>query len=337
MPVPRRFLRAVVVLLIGGLALLLLPAVALAQSPPGIPTGVRVTAGDASAVVSWVEPASDGGETISSYTVTTSGGVTATVPGVARSATVTGLTNGLEYRFTVTASNRAGAGHASAVSYTVTPTPVKVSAPGKPLIDEHFATSASNFAPVAGGSWDVASGRYVLSAPADGGESVANANLSMDNTLVTGDFVLTVSAATTPTDSPFNDFSIVFDYQDPSNYYFASFSEGNDAHTSGIFKVAQGTRTELADIATTIVAGTMHPIRIEREGETIRVYRAADQMASASDSTFTSGKVGLGSRNDGGTFDDLVVTGPPPVAPAREAPKGFLARLWDRVTSLFSG
>ena len=71
--------------------------------------------------MSWVAP-DDGGATISGYTVTASpGGATTTVPGVARSATVTGLTNGVAYRFTVTATNRSGAGPASAVSNAVTP------------------------------------------------------------------------------------------------------------------------------------------------------------------------------------------------------------------------
>ena len=195
----------------------------------------------------------------------------------------------------------------------------------------------TDFVPVAGGTWAVASGRYTLSAPADGGEAVANANLAVHNAAVTGDFTLTASAATTPTDSPFNDFSIVFGYQDPANYYFASFSEGNDANTSGIFKVVGGARTELADITTPIVAGTMYPIRIEREGAAIRVYRAGEQVASVSDATFPSGRVGFGSRNDGGTFDDLMVTGPPPAPPPPPEPPGLFARLWGRLKELFSG
>ena len=134
---------------------------------------------------------------------------------------------------------------------------------------------------------------------------------------MTGDFTLTASAATTPTASPFNDFSVIFGFRDPADYWFASFSEGNDANTSGIFKVAGGARTELADITTPIVAGTPYAIRIERRGESIWVFRSGEQVASVTDPTLGDGRVGFGSRNDGGTFDDLVVTGPPPAAARR--------------------
>ena len=162
---------------------------------------------------------------------------------------MTGLTNGTTYRFTVTAENSAGTGPRSAVSNAVTPTAISP-ATGTQLINENFASSAGGLGRVAGGEWAVSIGRYTLSAPADEGEAVANANLAVHERVIDGDFTLTALASTTPTDSPFNDFSIVFGFQDPSNYYFASFSEGNDANTSGIFKVVNGTRTELADIDT---------------------------------------------------------------------------------------
>ena len=114
-------LRAVVIAVLGIVAMQFSTAVAVAQTPPGIPSSISVTPGDGTAVVSWVEP-DDGGATISGYTVTASpGGATTTVPGVARSATVTGLTNGVAYRFTVTATNRLGTGPPSAVSNAVTP------------------------------------------------------------------------------------------------------------------------------------------------------------------------------------------------------------------------
>jgi uncharacterized protein YhjY with autotransporter beta-barrel domain len=88
---------------------------------PGAPTSAAATAGDASASVSFVAPASTGGAAITGYTVTSNpGGITAT--GAGSGITVSGLTNGTAYTFTVTASNSAGTGSASAASNSVTPT-----------------------------------------------------------------------------------------------------------------------------------------------------------------------------------------------------------------------
>jgi len=331
MPASRWFPRAVVPLL---LAVLFLPAAAV-PTPPGIPTSVAVTAGDASAVVQWVAP-DDGGATISGYTVTAlPGGVTAEVPGVARAATVAGLTNGVAYRFTVTASNRLGAGTPSAVSDAVTPT-AAAGVSGTVLVREDFAVSTGSMEAVAGGAWGVSSGRYVLSDPDDGGEELPNANLAVAGPVVTGDFTLTALASATATDSPFNDFSVVFGYRDPENYWFASFSEGNDPNTSGVFRVEGGSRRELADITSPVVAGAVYPVRVERQGSALRVFRGGEQVAAVTDAASTDGRVGFGSRNDGGTFDELVVTGPAP-APRPEERKGFFTRLWERLASLFSG
>lgn len=85
---------------------------------PGAPTGVSATAGDTQAVVSFSPPGSNGGASITSYQVTSSGGQT--VSGSASPLTVTGLTNGTSYTFTVTATNSAGTGPASAASSAVT-------------------------------------------------------------------------------------------------------------------------------------------------------------------------------------------------------------------------
>ncbi len=70
--------------------------------------------------MSFSAPSSNGGAAISKYTVTSSpGGKTAT--GTGSPITVTGLTNGTSYTFTVTATNSAGTGPASAASNAVTP------------------------------------------------------------------------------------------------------------------------------------------------------------------------------------------------------------------------
>jgi hypothetical protein len=94
---------------------------------PGEPTAVTAAARNASALVTWKAPASDGGATISSWKVTpylngTTPLTATTVTGATTtSATVSSLTNGGSYTFKVAAVNSVGTGVASAASGTVIP------------------------------------------------------------------------------------------------------------------------------------------------------------------------------------------------------------------------
>ena len=93
---------------------------AIAGTTPGAPVIGIATAGDGMATVVFTAPSSNGGDAITGYTATSSpGGVTATCS--ASPCTMTGLANGTAYTFTVTASNAAGTGAASAASNSVTP------------------------------------------------------------------------------------------------------------------------------------------------------------------------------------------------------------------------
>jgi Tol biopolymer transport system component len=96
---------------------------------PGAPTGVAATGGNASAVVSWEPPLSDGNSSLTGYTVTASpGGQTCSRSSPPLFCLVSGLTNGVSYTFTVTATNAVGTGPPSEPSAPV----VAGSVPGAP-------------------------------------------------------------------------------------------------------------------------------------------------------------------------------------------------------------
>ena len=125
--------------------------------PPGTPTNVSATGGNAAATVSWTAPP-NGGLPISQYTVTPFiGSVTQTAKTVsgsppATSVTVTGLTNGTAYTFKVAATNAVGTGPQSAASNAVTPAGPPA-APTNVVATAHASSAAVSWtAPSDGGS-----------------------------------------------------------------------------------------------------------------------------------------------------------------------------------------
>jgi hypothetical protein len=124
-------------------------------APPGAPTGVTATGGNASALVSWTAPL---GSPITGYTVTPFIGTTAQTPTTVSgsppttSVTVTGLTNGTAYTFKVSATNAGGGGPQSTASNAVTPAGPP-SAPTNVAATAHASSAAVSWtAPSNGGS-----------------------------------------------------------------------------------------------------------------------------------------------------------------------------------------
>jgi len=97
------------------------------RTVPSAPRTVTAVAGYNQAVVSWLEPTSNGGSAIIDYIIISSpGGLTAT--SISLSGTIAGLSSEIPYTFTVVARNIAGNSVASSESSSVTPFTI----PGQP-------------------------------------------------------------------------------------------------------------------------------------------------------------------------------------------------------------
>jgi trimeric autotransporter adhesin len=175
-----------------------LPSPPAGPTAPGAPTGADTTktVGAGFAEVAFTPPASDGGSTITGYTVTSiPDGITAA--GAASPITVTGLTNGVSYTFTVHATNIVGNGPES----NVTPTPATPSTiPDAPVIGVAVAGNDSatvNFtAPAFDGGKPIA-GYTAVSSPAGGVDNDASSmslSHSMSALVAGAPYTFTVTA-----------------------------------------------------------------------------------------------------------------------------------------------
>ena len=107
---------------------------------PAAPTIGTVIKGDGQAVISFSPSSFTGGAAITQYTVTSSPeGLTAT--GTSTPIILTGLTNGVEYTFTITATNSVGTSVASATSNTITPT---LNAAAPPIVLYDFENNSQD-------------------------------------------------------------------------------------------------------------------------------------------------------------------------------------------------
>jgi len=132
---------------------------------------------------------------------------------------------------------------------------------------------------------------------------------------VVGSFVLDLKFQSTTKDYPHRDLCLFFGFQDPKHFYYVHFGKRTDAHANQIFIVNEAPRTKISTKTTDGTAwdDEWHHARIERDvasGE-IKVY--FDDMntpvMTATDKTFTWGKVGIGSFDDTGDFEMVKLYG----------------------------
>ncbi|GAB4254228.1 MAG: hypothetical protein Kow00109_29700 [Acidobacteriota bacterium] len=137
------------------------------------------------------------------------------------------------------------------------------------------------------------------------------ANLALLRDLWVTDFVLEVRVKSTKEEYPHRDLCFFFGWQSPSRFYYAHLASAADPHAHSIFLVRDEPRVSIAQERTQGVqwGDGWHTVRIERDTRagTIRVFfdDLENPVMVAQDTNFTFGRIGLGSFDDVGRFDDL--------------------------------
>ncbi len=147
--------------------------------------------------------------------------------------------------------------------------------------------------------------------------------------VVVGDFELTAKIQNTNVDAgPHRDLCFFWGYQDPSHFYYVHLGARPDPHSCQIFIVNDAPRAKitLKESTGTPWTNDWHDVKIVRDVESGAIEVYFDDMQTpvmtANDKTFTWGRVGVGTFDDNGNFDNLRLRGNrvDPIPEAAEVP-----------------
>jgi hypothetical protein len=188
------------------------------------------------------------------------------------------------------------------------------------LLEEDFEKGAERWEPTDPAAWKVTEtpkGKFYSQC----GKSAytpphrSPLNLSILKDVVVGDFVLEAKLQSTVKDYGHRDMVLVFGYQDAAHFYYSHLGKKTDDHANQIFIVNGAPRTK---ISTRTTEGTdwtdgWHTVRVVRKAAegTIEVYfdDLKTPAQTAKDTTFAEGRIGIGSFDDTGNWDDVKLRG----------------------------
>jgi len=148
-------------------------------------------------------------------------------------------------------------------------------------------------------------------------------NFSLVKEVTLSDFVLEVKLKSTNPEYGHRDLCLFFGYQDPSHFYYVHLGSKADAHANSIFIVNGEPRVSIAETRT---SGTKwddeyHSVRVVRKTKNGKIKVYFDDMKkpvmTATDKTFTWGRLGVGSFDDTGNFDNVRILGKRAKPPAK--------------------
>lgn len=128
-----------------------------------------------------------------------------------------------------------------------------------------------------------------------------------------GAFDLRARVRSTVKDYGHRDLCLIFGYVDPAHFYYVHMAKAADPHAHSVFLVNDAPRLSIAETRTKGVDWTdgWHEVRLVREPDSGLVEFYFDDLEkpimTAHDKTFAKGRIGLGSFDDKGMFDDLTI------------------------------
>lgn len=143
-------------------------------------------------------------------------------------------------------------------------------------------------------------------------------NIAVLESILVGDFILEVKLAQSGREYGHRDLCLFFGIQSPTNFYYTHIASVADPNANNIFLVNDEPRTNIASKTTEGTdwgaTNSWHTARIDRNSKTgtIRVYFDdwEQPIMEANDLHFPSGRVGLGSFDDTGQFDEIKIWAP---------------------------
>lgn len=140
-------------------------------------------------------------------------------------------------------------------------------------------------------------------------------NINLVRDVVVDNFVLELELLSTNSDYAHRDLCLFFGYQDESHFYYVHLGKTADATANSVFIVDNADRISIADYRTDGIPWDYewHTVRVFRDVATgdIEVYfdDMIEPVMTAVNSRFLWGRVGVGSFDDIGQFDDVELRG----------------------------
>lgn len=199
-------------------------------------------------------------------------------------------------------------------------TPSAVSAFELPFVfRDDFENGADHWSPTDPNAWKVVAGDaghvYQLSQASKYKPPHRSPyNIALLRDVYLSDFTLDAKVHSTSREYNHRDLCLVFGYVDPAHFYYVHFGKKADDHANQIFIVDGADRKKISTETTSGTPWTndWHKVRVVRKADgPIEVYfdDLEKPAMRANDATFKQGRIGVGSFDDTGEFDDVIVHG----------------------------